>query len=138
MTKIRADFAGDVHVIVDDQSNVCMAYDGQNRFCHRTNFIGRGFFGAELDQIRAAVAKLLCNNFRRAAMEIGSVNEGIKPAIRERFHANNYNRRGAEAQRKINKEAASKNLRKVPKLCQKLRRGEQGFKFNAFHLSPLT
>ena len=86
MTKIRTDFARNIQIIVDDQSDVRAACDGQNRFRHCTDFIGRGFFGAELDQIGAAVAELLRDNFRRAAMQIGRVNEGIKPAIREWFH----------------------------------------------------
>ena len=43
-------------------------------------------FRTQLDQVRATIAKLLCNNFRRAAMQVGRVHEGIKPAVGEWFH----------------------------------------------------
>ena len=89
MAKVRIQFSRNIQIIVDDQSDIRTPSNGQNRFGHRTNFIGRGFFGAELDQIRTAVAELLRNEFRRAAMQIGRVNERIKPAIGERFHGDN-------------------------------------------------
>ena len=41
------------------------------------------------DQVAAAVAKLLRDKFGRAAMQIGRVHEGVKFAVRERFHGNN-------------------------------------------------
>ena len=86
MTKFSAGFARDVRMVVDDQSDVRATRDGQNRLGHVADFIRCGFFGAELDQIRAAIAKLLREDFRRAAMEVGRVNERVKPAVRERFH----------------------------------------------------
>ncbi len=89
MAKFRAGVARDVQMVVDNQSDVCAARDGQNLFNHLPDFVRRGFFGAELDQIRAAVAKLLRKNFRRAAMEIGCVNKCVKPAVGERFHGDN-------------------------------------------------
>ena len=54
-------------MIVDDQADVGAVRDGQNGLGHAADFVGRGFFGAELDQIRAAVAELLRHDFRRAA-----------------------------------------------------------------------
>ena len=86
MAEFRAGFAGDVRMVVDDQADVRAAGDGQNRLGHAADFVGRGFFGAELDQVRAAVAQLLRKDFRRAAMEVGRVNKSVKPAVRERFH----------------------------------------------------
>jgi len=47
---------------------------------------GDDFLARKLDQIRAAVAKLLRKDFRRAAMEVGRVNKSVKPAVRKRFH----------------------------------------------------
>jgi hypothetical protein len=86
VAKFRAGFARNVQMVVDDQPDVRAPRDGQNRLGHPADFVRRGFFGAELDQIRAAVAKLLRKDFRRAAMEIGRVNKSVKPAVRERFH----------------------------------------------------
>ena len=86
VAKFRAGFSRDVQMVVDDQADFCPASDGQNRLRHPADFVGRGFFGAELDQIRAAVAKLLGKDFRRAAMEVGRVNKSVKPAVREWFH----------------------------------------------------
>ena len=86
MTEFRAGFVRDVQMVVDDQPDVRAACDGQNRLGHPADFVRRGFFGAELDQVRAAVAELLRKDFRRAAMEVGRVNKRVKPAVRERFH----------------------------------------------------
>ena len=86
VAKFHAEIVGNVHMIVDDQSNVRAARDGQDRLGHATDFIGRGCFGAELDQIRTAVAELLRDDFRRAALQTGRVHERIKPAVGERFH----------------------------------------------------
>jgi hypothetical protein len=86
VAKFRAGFAGDVRMVVDDQPDVRAPGYGQNLFGHPADFVGRGFFGAELDQIRAAVAELLRKDFRRAAMKVGRVNKSVKPAVRERFH----------------------------------------------------
>ena len=55
----------------------------------RADFVGRRIFGAQLDQVAAAVAKLLRDEFGRAAMQIGRVHEGVKFAVRERFHGMN-------------------------------------------------
>src|ERR1035441_1321030 len=74
-------------MVVDDEADVRAAGDGQNLFRQATNFIGRKILGAELDQIAAAVAKLLRDVFGCAAMQIGRVHESVKLAIRERFQA---------------------------------------------------
>src|ERR1019366_8053448 len=87
MADVRADFARDVQMVVDDEADVRAAGDGQNLFRQATNFIGRKILGAELDQIAAAVAKLLRDEFGSAAMQIGRVHESVKLAIREWFHA---------------------------------------------------
>ena len=86
VTEFHAEIVGNVHIIIDDQSDVRALRDGQNLSGHPADFVGRGFFGAKLDQIRAAVAKLLRDNFRCTALQIGCVHESIKPAIGERFH----------------------------------------------------
>src|ERR1035438_9771148 len=86
MTKFRIKVAGNVRLVIDHQANVRAARDRQNSFRQRANFVRRRIFRAELDQIAAAVAKLLRDEFRRAAMQAGRVHEGVKFAVRERFH----------------------------------------------------
>ena len=77
MAKIRTDVTRDIRIIVNDEADIRPSGDGQDFFCHCTDFIGQRIFGAELDQIRAAVAELLRDNFWCAAMQPGRVNEGI-------------------------------------------------------------
>jgi len=60
-------------MVVDDEADVRAARDGQDFFSHGADFIGRGFFGAKLDQIAAAVAELLRDEFGRAAVQVGRV-----------------------------------------------------------------
>lgn len=88
VTKFRAEVAGDFRMVVDDQPDVGAVRDGQNGFRQAADFVGRGFFGAKLNQIGAAVTELLRHDFRRAAMQTGRVHESIEPAISERFHKN--------------------------------------------------
>ena len=89
VAEFRAGFPGDFRKIIDDQADFRAAGDGQNRLGHAADFIRRRTFGAQLDQVRATVAKLLGKDLRRAAMEIGRVNERVKAAVRERFHGHN-------------------------------------------------
>src|SRR5664280_1554928 len=86
VAKFRAGLSRDIQMVVDDQADFCPPSNGQNGLRHPADFVRRGLFGAELDQIRAAVAKLLGKDFRRAAMEVGRDNKSVKPAVRERFH----------------------------------------------------
>jgi len=39
-----------------------------------------------LDQVSAAIAKVLGNGLGRAAIQVGGVHESIEPAIGKRFH----------------------------------------------------
>ena len=58
MAKISADFAGDVPMIVYDQADAGLMEHGQDFFGQAAHFIGGCAFGAELNQIRAAIAQL--------------------------------------------------------------------------------
>jgi hypothetical protein len=87
MAKLRAQLTRQSEVIVDDQADLRTARDRQNRFRQAAHFVERGLLGAELDQIRAAFAELLCEDFRSAAMQVGRVHESVKFAIGEGFHA---------------------------------------------------
>ena len=100
MANFRADFACNVQMVVDDEADVGAFGDGQNLFRHAPDFIGRRIFGAQLDQIAAAVAELLRDEFGRTAMQIGRVHEGVKFAVRERFHSRKLNNKGTKEQRK--------------------------------------
>ena len=86
MAEFRAEVARDFQMVVDDEADVRAFGDGQDFFRHAADFVRRRIFGAKLDQVAAAVAKLLRDEFRRAAMQIGRVHEGVEFAIRERFH----------------------------------------------------
>ena len=86
MAKLRTQVAGDFQMIVDDQTDVGRACHGQNLFRHAPDFLNRRMLGAELDQVRAAVTELVRDEFRRAAMQVGRVHEGIKFAVGQRFH----------------------------------------------------
>ena len=88
VAEFRAEVARDFQMVVDYEADIRAPGDGQAGFGHAPEFVARRFFGAELDQIGAAVAELLRHQFRRAAMQISRVHEGIKPAINERFHGN--------------------------------------------------
>ncbi len=81
MTKFRAGFARHLRMIIDHQAHVRAPGDGQDFFHHAADFVGRRFFGAELDQIRAALAELLRHDLRRATLQKGRVHEGVELAI---------------------------------------------------------
>jgi hypothetical protein len=86
VAKFRAEFARDLQMVVDDKSNICAFCDWNYFFRHAPDFFWRRIFGAQLDQIAAAVAELLRDEFGRATAQIGRVNKRVKVAIRERFH----------------------------------------------------
>ncbi len=86
MADVSPDFTRDVQMIIDDKAGVRAACDGENFFRHAPDVIWRRIFGTELNQVAAAIAELLCDQFRREAMQIGRVHERVKLAIRERFH----------------------------------------------------
>ena len=56
MAKIRADFACDVPVIVYDQPDAGLLEHGKDLFRQAAHGIGGCAFGAELNQIRTAIA----------------------------------------------------------------------------------
>src|SRR5665213_2095142 len=87
MTKFGAEFARDFKMIVNDEANVGAFCDRQNFFCHLKNFFRRKTFCAQLNQVAAAVAKLLLDDFRLKSMQISCVHEGIKFAVRGLFHS---------------------------------------------------
>ena len=90
MAKISADFAGDVPMIVYDQSDPGPMEHGQDLFGQAAHFIGGGAFGAELNQIRAAITQLPGDCRGLARSEPGGVDERVEAALRQRLHNSDY------------------------------------------------
>src|SRR5437899_13026503 len=86
MAKFRVELASDGEVIVNHQPDIGLLCYGKNRQRHATNCLKRRIFRAELDQISATIAQLLGDEFGRAAIRIGGVDETVELAIREWFH----------------------------------------------------
>src|SRR5437870_4537372 len=60
--------------------------DGGHHLSHPSDFIGRGVFGAELDDIGPSVAQLPSDFGHRASTEVASVNECVEVTFRKRLH----------------------------------------------------
>ena len=86
MAKVSADFAGDVPMIVYNQTNIGPMKHRQDFFGQAAHFIGSCAFGAKLNQIRAAVAQLPGDGGGLARSEIGGVNESVEAALRQWLH----------------------------------------------------
>ena len=77
MTKIGVNVSRDRQVIVDDESDVGVPRDRKENSREAPDFFDRSSFRAQLDQVSAAVAQLLRDQRRFAAVKIGSVHERI-------------------------------------------------------------
>jgi len=112
VAKFRAKFARNFQMVVDDEADVGAFSYGNNFFRHAPDFIGRRIFGAELDQVAAAVAKLPRDEFGRAAMQTGRVNKCVKLAICERFHfsTTKYTKRTEEKRKTAAAQGAQANV----------------------------
>ena len=86
MTNLRANFARDVQMVIDDKPHARPLRDGPDRLCQSPHLVARRILGAQLDKVRAAIAKLLCQDGGIAPMQVGGVHERVETAIVERFH----------------------------------------------------
>ena len=86
MTELRANFLGYREMIVYDQTNAGPASEGGNDFCEPANFLLRGAFGAQLNEVCPTLTKLLGHYSRRASVQIGGIDERVKAALGERLH----------------------------------------------------
>jgi hypothetical protein len=86
MAKVGTDFTGNVPMIVDDQTDAGPMEYGKDLFGQAAYFIGGCAFGAELNQIRAAIAQLLSDRGRLTRAEPGGVDECVKAALRQWLH----------------------------------------------------
>jgi len=90
-------------MVINYQADIGPARNWQNGFSHATNFTERRVFGAQLNQVRAAITKLLSKKFRRASVQICRVNERVEFALAEGFHglaAQLWTAAGSEAPRR--------------------------------------
>jgi len=87
VAEVGAEFAGEGEVVVDDEADAGGAGDGEDGFSEAADFIEGGVFGAELDEVGAAVAELAGEAGGVAAVEVGGVDEGVEAAVGQRFHA---------------------------------------------------
>ncbi len=84
-----AEFRGKLVVVIDNQTDTRLLRHGQNRFGHAPDFREGFVLGAQLDEVRAAIAKLLSEMGGSAAMQVSRIDKRIEAAIRQRFHAHN-------------------------------------------------
>ena len=59
VAELRAEFLRQRQMIVDHQTDAGPAGDGQNRFSQAAHLFERRLLGAQLNQVRPAIAKLL-------------------------------------------------------------------------------
>lgn len=90
MANFGANLCRDLGMVIDDQSNAGAPGDRHDGCRHLPDFIKGGILGAKLDQVRPAVAKLLCHSHGRAPAQIGRIDKRIKPAVGQRFHGRQH------------------------------------------------
>ena len=81
VTELSAEFLRQGRMIVDHQSDTGPTGDGQDRFCQAAHLSEGRLLGAQLNQVRPAVAKLLHHGCRVAPAQESGINKGIKPAF---------------------------------------------------------
>ena len=86
VAKLRPEFTGDFQMVVDDERHSGGASNGQNFFGEPPHFVGRRVLGAQLNNVRAAVAELLRDEFGRATTQIRGVYKRVEAAVGERLH----------------------------------------------------
>ena len=83
MTDRRADGARDGEMIVDDQADARAARHRENALGHPLHLGRRRLLGAELDQVRAAIAELPRDVLRCAPVQERGVHKGVEPAMKQ-------------------------------------------------------
>jgi hypothetical protein len=81
VTELRAEFLRQGWMVVDHQTDTGPTSNGQNRFSQATHLFERQLLGAQLNQIRPAIAKLSRDGCRGAPAQESSINKGVKPAF---------------------------------------------------------
>lgn len=80
------DFTGDFQVIIDDEPDTRRPGHRRDFLRKLANGVNGLALGPELNQIRAAVAKLAGNPDRITAGEVGRVHKGVETAFRQGLH----------------------------------------------------
>jgi hypothetical protein len=78
MASRRAHLESNLRVIVDDQPHSSPFGNWQNGFRHVANIVLARSFGAELNEVRTAIAKSLCYPLWLPAMQVRSIHESVK------------------------------------------------------------
>jgi hypothetical protein len=65
-------------VIIDDQADAGPLCYGQNLLREAANLPGRRLLGAQLNQVRAPIAKLLRDGSWRAPAQVARINKSVK------------------------------------------------------------
>src|SRR5580700_10376876 len=73
-------------MVIDYKADPGVRQNRRNRCGHAANFVGGGVLGAQLNQVRSAVAKLAGDFADIAAMQVGRINKGVETALIEGFH----------------------------------------------------
>jgi hypothetical protein len=81
MAEFGAEFLGQRGVVIDHQADAGSPRYRENGFGQAADFVEGGVFGAELDEVSAAVAELPGDELRRAAMQVSGINKGVEPAF---------------------------------------------------------
>jgi len=81
MAELRPQLLREGKVIVNHQANASPLRHRQNRFRQLAQLVQRRFLGAQLNQVRAAVTKLLGDELGRAPAQVSGVHEGVKLAF---------------------------------------------------------
>ena len=86
MADFSAQVAGELPVVIDDKGDTSSARDGKQRFGRLSDFFFRPVFGPMLDEVGTAIAELLGEVCRGAAVQIRAIDKGVETAIGEEFH----------------------------------------------------
>ena len=86
MADFSAKVAGELPVVVDDEGDTSSAGDGEEHFGRLSDFFFRPVFGPKLDEVGATSAELASEIDGGAVVQIGTVDEGVKATVGERFH----------------------------------------------------
>ena len=81
MAEARAGFSGDVRMVVNDQPDAGAGRHWKDQTGHPSDFVQRPVLGPQLDDVGAAVAKLLRHFERSSTVKVSRVNEGVEVAL---------------------------------------------------------
>lgn len=87
MAARHAELEGELGMVIKDKPDTGAFGDGQNGFRHPANLGEGNTLGTELNEIRAARAKLSRDVGGRTITEVGGIDEGVKLAVGKWLHS---------------------------------------------------